>query len=608
MIHVISLICFPHYRKKKDLTGKRSYTEDDLSAAVSDIRSGKLGTRRAAALYGIPRSTLRNKIFRMEAENTCERPCVGNLSMADLLQNMASGGGGREVGQADWTPDDWEHRLDMLRRKHDLNAGLERPFGMPPLFFNSHSLMDCDKAFGATNPLDYETKMPFLQELVRKFAEHRLEAERAQCLGLPYLADLGPLGNNNNGSAGVAGMGGLVDLKIPSYKPMRSYTNGSAANGMADLAAAASKKESELVEEEQQSNNKINETLKDIIAKTIAEKVRSRTQNVDTNLPMVSPLVNGYLKRELDSPSDMPSPHAKRFKREIKVRDTPLHHEPSMETSSEQPLKKTRPKRGQYRKYNSQLLLEAVRAVQRGEMSVHRAGSYFGVPHSTLEYKVKERHLMRQKKPREPRGKKSPSNATIASAAGLNIPTPGGSSSGSLKEKDIACDMKIRDSMSSPAISTTETSSQDSSCPSSTRMSSTPLHDSLRPDPEMIAHSINSLLTAQASGLPLPGGHPFSSFYMAGALPLGFGWPPTPMMNGGLPPLPMPDPAMAACFPGFGPPPGVNLSASDLLKKLQQKVQASTSGDLPAVLSAGSRDTSQSLQGSKSGSSQVSVK
>ena len=63
--------------------------------------------------------------------------------------------------------------------------------------------------------------------------------------------------------------------------------------------------------------------------------------------------------------------------------------------------KRTRPKRGQYRKYNTQHLLEAVRAVQRGEMSVHRAGSYYGVPHSTLEYKVKERHLLRQKKKAE---------------------------------------------------------------------------------------------------------------------------------------------------------------------------------------------------------------
>jgi hypothetical protein len=48
-----------------------------------------------------------------------------------------------------------------------------------------------------------------------------------------------------------------------------------------------------------------------------------------------------------------------------------------------------------------QLLMEAVKAVQRGEMSVHRAGSYYGVPHSTLEYKVKERHLLRQKKIKE---------------------------------------------------------------------------------------------------------------------------------------------------------------------------------------------------------------
>ncbi|VDK48936.1 unnamed protein product [Anisakis simplex] len=30
-------------------------------------------------------------------------------------------------------------------------------------------------------------------------------------------------------------------------------------------------------------------------------------------------------------------------------------------------------------------------------MSVHRAGSFYGVPHSTLEYKVKERNLMRSK-------------------------------------------------------------------------------------------------------------------------------------------------------------------------------------------------------------------
>lgn len=74
---------------------------------------------------------------------------------------------------------------------------------------------------------------------------------------------------------------------------------------------------------------------------------------------------------------------------------------PTSSTCNEITSKKSRPKRGQYRKYNSALLVEAVKAVQRGEMSVHRAGSFYGVPHSTLEYKVKERHLLRQKKNQE---------------------------------------------------------------------------------------------------------------------------------------------------------------------------------------------------------------
>jgi hypothetical protein len=56
-------------------------------------------------------------------------------------------------------------------------------------------------------------------------------------------------------------------------------------------------------------------------------------------------------------------------------------------------LKQKRAKRGQYRKYESDQLTKAVEAVINGLMSVHKAGSHFGVPHSTLEYKVKERHI-----------------------------------------------------------------------------------------------------------------------------------------------------------------------------------------------------------------------
>ena len=46
-------------------------------------------------------------------------------------------------------------------------------------------------------------------------------------------------------------------------------------------------------------------------------------------------------------------------------------------------------------------------------MSVHRAGTLFGVPHSTLEYKVKERHLLRPSK----RLKKQQLNAALQAAA-----------------------------------------------------------------------------------------------------------------------------------------------------------------------------------------------
>ncbi|TKR60335.1 hypothetical protein L596_027595 [Steinernema carpocapsae] len=46
---------------------KRNYSQMDLEKAVLDIRSGRLGTRRASVVYGIPRSTLRNKIYKLEA-------------------------------------------------------------------------------------------------------------------------------------------------------------------------------------------------------------------------------------------------------------------------------------------------------------------------------------------------------------------------------------------------------------------------------------------------------------------------------------------------------------------------------------------------------------
>ncbi|KAM4730291.1 ligand-dependent corepressor-like isoform 2-T2 [Anableps anableps] len=50
-----------------------------------------------------------------------------------------------------------------------------------------------------------------------------------------------------------------------------------------------------------------------------------------------------------------------------------------------------RKKRGRYRQYNTELLEEAIVVVMGGKMSVSKAQSVYGIPHSTLEYKVKER-------------------------------------------------------------------------------------------------------------------------------------------------------------------------------------------------------------------------
>jgi hypothetical protein len=152
-------------------------------------------------------------------------------------------------------------------------------------------------------------------------------------------------------------------------------------------------------------NTRIGDTLKDIIVKTISEKVKCKLESTDFSglVGSNSNIENQKAKDTILSAFSAPdeSSPAKKAKKETNTLSySKLTGNNSSSANSSQ-TKKTRPKRGQYRKYNSQLLTEAVKAVQRGEMSVHRAGSYYGVPHSTLEYKVKERHLLRQKKIKE---------------------------------------------------------------------------------------------------------------------------------------------------------------------------------------------------------------
>lgn len=202
---------------------------------------------------------------------------------------------------------------------------------------------------------------------------------------------------------------GRAILKIPSYKPAgtpgSSKNNGepnSAAFAQGFAASSSAAGSPGLLERASPAfsgtssptnslvGKGVSVNFRDVIAKSISSKFQEGQsgQNLSqTPTPLLS--------------------DSNPFKRGRYTPPQTAHQQQSQQQKSQSQENKskpgaggkgTRPKRGKYRNYDRDSLVEAVRAVQRGEMSVHRAGSYYGVPHSTLEYKVKERHLMRPRK------------------------------------------------------------------------------------------------------------------------------------------------------------------------------------------------------------------
>lgn len=76
--------------------------------------------------------------------------------------------------------------------------------------------------------------------------------------------------------------------------------------------------------------------------------------------------------------------------------------------------KQPRKKRGRYRQYDHDLLEEAITMVMAGRMSVSKAQGVYGIPHSTLEYKVKERTGTLKNPPKKKCANHSSSNPTLA--------------------------------------------------------------------------------------------------------------------------------------------------------------------------------------------------
>ncbi|XP_054006403.1 mushroom body large-type Kenyon cell-specific protein 1 isoform X3 [Hylaeus anthracinus] len=438
--------------------GRRTYTEEELQAALRDIQSGKLGTRRAAVIYGIPRSTLRNKVDDKELSGAEEEKEVEKallkplLSLEDLVRFSALEGGGGDslrtlLQRGQETGAEWpglEHAnigpyiQKMLAAAAPFKGMETQDYRIPEVM---RRLMSEDKRLNKS--VNGDQSQPHHHQFHHQqshstHSQAQTQAQQQQQRGPITNDDFNP---NIEEEASDSGQGRAI-LKIPSYKPA-STPGCSSKNGEPTSAAfaqgfAAAASSPGLLERaspafsgtSSPTNSLVGKTgavnFRDVIAKSISVKFQEG-QPV-TAAGIAGCQTAGVVQSQQTMMTD-PSP----FKR---GRYTPP--QPTTQQAQSQPKpqsqeankpkqatggKGTRPKRGKYRNYDRDSLVEAVRAVQRGEMSVHRAGSYYGVPHSTLEYKVKERHLMRPRKrdQKQPDDKAKETAAVVAAAAAANM-------------------------------------------------------------------------------------------------------------------------------------------------------------------------------------------
>ncbi|XP_023316389.1 mushroom body large-type Kenyon cell-specific protein 1 isoform X2 [Trichogramma pretiosum] len=524
--------------------GRRTYTEDELQAALRDIQSGKLGTRRAAVLYGIPRSTLRNKVYKLAMErerdatlnnatsnnnntattqnnsstnNNSTTPTSQNNnnnnevtaavvlasnsnnglkhnSCADVIAAVATGttttnnstittpntkrqNATTANAQLDEVDD---KELSGAEEEKEVEKALLKPLlSLEDLVRFSHLEGGSGESLrallqrgqtetgpgGAANEwssFEHAGIGPYLQKMLAAAAPFKgmdpeimrrlmnedqkkmnVNGEQVQHLHHASLqhrltaGQRGPMTNDDfnptiEDEASDSGQGRPI-LKIPSYKPASSA--GSSKNNVESVAAAAFAQQFAAAAAAAAAANAVGTASPGLLER--ASPAFSGTSSPTNSLIGKGMAVNfrdviaksiSSKFQEGQSASSGPAGAAQSMISESnpykRGRFTPPHGQPQGQQSKQSAAaqqaaqdkqnknasggKGTRPKRGKYRNYDRDSLVEAVRAVQRGEMSVHRAGSYYGVPHSTLEYKVKERHLMRPRK----RDQKQPDDKT----------------------------------------------------------------------------------------------------------------------------------------------------------------------------------------------------
>ncbi|XP_046471251.1 mushroom body large-type Kenyon cell-specific protein 1 isoform X2 [Neodiprion pinetum] len=487
--------------------GRRTYTEEELQAALRDIQSGKLGTRRAAVIYGIPRSTLRNKVYKLAMERERESslislshphhhnetsvvPSTPNASPAIVSASVSTSvcltatpspqadeGDEKELSGAEEEKEVEKALLKPLLSLEDLVrfSGLEGGGG-----HSLRALLQQGPETGAEWPgFDQQTFAPYIQRMLaaaRPFKGMETPDYRIPEVMRRLMSEDKRLSKDMNGEqqqhhhhhhqqqhhhhqqqqqqqqqqhhhqhqqhmrepitnddfnpsieeeASDSAQGRAI-LKIPSYKP--ANTPGSSKNGepstvgfpqsFAGGSAMSAAGSPNLLERlspafsgtssptNSLAGKGVGVNFRDVIAKSISVKFQEGMPP-GGGAPQSQLSESNPYKRGRYTPPQPPQ------QSQVPTKPGGPDGKPKPGTGG----KGTRPKRGKYRNYDRDSLVEAVRAVQRGEMSVHRAGSYYGVPHSTLEYKVKERHLMRpRKRDQKPQDEKA-KEAAVAAAA-----------------------------------------------------------------------------------------------------------------------------------------------------------------------------------------------
>ena len=231
--------------------GSASYTQDDLRLALQEVRRGKVGTRRAAMLYGIPRSTIRNHLNRHSF--LCEDEDAS--SQEDTKPGAKRGKGSltktesRENGSEDDTLDDETiDESDPVIKLRSFLRNRNAAEKMPPVDLESslseHLIkelaLNCTR-FSKTKTLDVdslrqeslstsknskhqqrvENDFTLPEYIFHVLIQRHLESEKKRVLDSksplkPALRQ--PAAQPN------------VDLKVPLYKPMNVSTDTQASD------------------------------------------------------------------------------------------------------------------------------------------------------------------------------------------------------------------------------------------------------------------------------------------------------------------------------------------------------------------------------------------